>query len=146
VFGDTLYLSDPEGDDAGNYPLVAVDAATGEERWRYPVGAETREPPALAGGTVYLPAVDGRVHAVGPDGERRWVRSVGEHATALHANGSGVVAATRGSEGAPHGLTALAPDGTRRWSFAHPRRLTRAAVVDERAYVGTGGGFVVALG
>ena len=190
VFGDTLYLGATEQDADGDYPLVAVDAAAGEERWRYagpggdegpfvpagaiegdlvygteyggllfavdsttgeevwryPVGAETRDPPALAGGTVYVPAVDGRVHAVDPDGGRRWVRTVGEHVVGLRANEAGVVAVTRGPEGSPHGLTALSHGGTQRWSFAHPGDLTRAAVVGAEAYVGTDGGFVVALG
>jgi outer membrane protein assembly factor BamB len=193
VFGDTLYLSDPEQDDDGNYPLVAVDAATGEEHWRYaavggeegpfvptgavedgegdrvygteyggllfaldaatgeelwryPVDADTRESPAFVGGTVYLPVVDGRVHAVGRDGERRWVRSVAEHVAGLHANEAGVVAASRGPKGSPHGLTALTHDGTERWSFEHPGDLTRPTVLGADVYVGTGGGFVVALG
>jgi outer membrane protein assembly factor BamB len=193
VFGDTLYLSAPEQDEDGNYPLVAVDAATGEERWRYaatggnegpfvPTGAvedeeagpvygtefggllfaldagtgeerwrytvdaDTRESPVLAGETVYLPTLDGRVHAVAPDGSRRWVRSVDEHVVGLHANEAGVVAATRGPEKGPDGLAGLTHDGSERWSFAHPGDLTRATVVGSEAYVGTEGGFVVALG
>lgn len=126
--------------------LFALDAETGEEVWRYEVDADTRESPALAGEAVYLPALDGRLHAVGPDGERRWVRSVGEHAVGVHANETGVVAVSRGPEGTPHGLTAFAHGGSERWSFAHPGDLTRATVVGSDAYVGTEGGFVVGLG
>jgi outer membrane protein assembly factor BamB len=192
VFGDTLYLSDPEQDTEGDYPLVAVDAATGEERWRYasaggdegpfvPTGAvegtdgrvfgteyggllfaldaatgeelwrysvdaDTRESPLLADGTVYLAALDGRVHAVDQDGEPRWTRPVGARVLALRANEAGIVAATRGPGRGSWGLTALTHEGAERWSFTHPGRLTRAAVAGAEAYVGTGDGFVVALG
>lgn len=190
AFGDALYLGAEEQNADGDYPLVAVDAATGEELWRYaseggdegpfvptgavegervygteyggllfaldpatgeevwryPVDAETPDPPALAGGTVYLPAEDGRIHAVTPEGERRWVRSAGAHLTNLHANEAGVVVAMRGPGGRPYGLTAFDRDGAERWSFTHPGDLARAAVVGSEAYVGTGGGFVVALG
>ncbi len=109
----------------------------GEERWRHEARAGVAGRPRVV--------ADG-VHAVGPDGERRWVRSVGEHVVDLHANEAGVVAVRRGTEGQPHGLTALSHDGAERWSFAHPADLTRAAVVGHEAYVGTGSGFVVALG
>jgi len=110
---------------------------SGGKRWRY-------EARAGVGGSPR--AVEGGVRAVAPDGSRRWVRSVDEHVVGLHANEAGVVAATRGPEKGPDGLAGLTHDGSERWSFAHPGDLTRATVVGSEAYVGTEGGFVVALG
>ncbi|WP_327054066.1 outer membrane protein assembly factor BamB family protein [Halomicrococcus gelatinilyticus] len=57
-------------------PLVAVDAATGEERWRSPAAPEASPrfaPPAVADGVVYLPLEDEGLAAVDArDGHVRW--------------------------------------------------------------------------
>jgi outer membrane protein assembly factor BamB len=56
------------GDDATVYAgasgyVYALDAASGDVRWRSTAGNEVQEPPALAGGTLYLATADGRLSA-----------------------------------------------------------------------------------
>ena len=52
---------------------VALDAATGQERWRTPVGAEVLAPPAVNSDLVAIRASDNRVIALSPtDGSQRW--------------------------------------------------------------------------
>ena len=64
----------------------------------------------------------------------------------VRANEAGVVAVSSGPRGSPHGPTALTHDATERWASEPPGNLTRPTVVGGEAYVGTAGGFVVALG
>jgi outer membrane protein assembly factor BamB len=53
--------------------LHAVDAATGERRWRYATDGRIRSSPAVAGGVVYVGSMDGRLHAVDVrTGEALW--------------------------------------------------------------------------
>jgi len=44
--------------------IVAVDAATGQQRWVYPVGSRVVFPPTLYNGLCLVPARDGWIHAL----------------------------------------------------------------------------------
>ncbi|WP_462116726.1 outer membrane protein assembly factor BamB, partial [Lysobacter xanthus] len=53
--------------------VVALDAATGAEKWRAKVGNEVVAAPTITQGRVYVRSVDGRVTAFdAASGERRW--------------------------------------------------------------------------
>jgi hypothetical protein len=57
----TLYLGLGEA-------LTAVDATSGAVRWTAPLGSAPVAPPALAGGTLFVPLADGRLVALDGDG------------------------------------------------------------------------------
>ncbi len=44
--------------------LWAVDAATGEERWKQETGAARQSSPAVADGTVYVGSLDDFLYAI----------------------------------------------------------------------------------
>jgi outer membrane protein assembly factor BamB len=57
----------------GDTYLFAIDAETGEERWRYEVGDPVRMQPAIADGVAYAGDLTGQVHAVDTEtGEALW--------------------------------------------------------------------------
>jgi outer membrane protein assembly factor BamB len=66
--------------------LVAVDMATGRERWRYETGGPIgigESSPAVAGGAVYVGDLEGIVHAVNAtDGKRLWTFKTGSEVKA----------------------------------------------------------------
>ncbi|HUQ03619.1 MAG TPA: PQQ-binding-like beta-propeller repeat protein [Kofleriaceae bacterium] len=64
------------GDQGG---IVALDLATGAERWRYTTPYQVRNAPAVSGDTVVVALGNGEVHAVGlSDGVRRWVHDAAD--------------------------------------------------------------------
>jgi outer membrane protein assembly factor BamB len=64
------------GDQGG---IVALDLATGLERWRYNTPYQVRNAPAVSGDTVVVALGNGEVHAVGlNDGVRRWVHDAAD--------------------------------------------------------------------
>lgn len=125
--------------------LYGVDRADGTEHWRYATDDDTRDPPVVVDGTVYLASNNGRVHAVdGASGERQWTQMVPGHARIVAGNRQGLIVRGGQEEGEQH-LRAYAPDGTERWSFSHEGHFTGAAVDGTRAIVGTNTGYVAAL-
>ncbi len=57
--------------------VVALDAATGQEKWTAKVGNEVLSAPAIGGGMVFVHSNDGRVTAFDAGtGARRWFHSV----------------------------------------------------------------------
>lgn len=57
--------------------VVALDAATGQEKWTAKVGNEVLSAPAIGGGMVFVHSNDGRVTAFdAATGARRWFHSV----------------------------------------------------------------------
>lgn len=89
VSGGTLYVGISEVDvtatpvagqstDPGSDPgyLIALDAATGAERWRASIGSAGYQSPAVLDGVVYIGSAGGRVHAIDAgSGDERWVFS-----------------------------------------------------------------------
>lgn len=57
----TVYV----GSDDGN--LYAVDARSGEERWRFATGDEVFSSPVIVDGVVYIGSADGSLYAVESD-------------------------------------------------------------------------------
>lgn len=60
------------------YGLLALDAATGAERWFAMPSAPVAASPLYAAGTLYVPAKDGRIYALDAQtGQELWSASVG---------------------------------------------------------------------
>src|SRR5512133_1335191 len=86
VAGGTAYVTSSNG------TLVALDAATGKERWSAPIGVTPKGAcnpfvgtpigaPAVVGPTVFVPGGDAAVHAFRADsGEPIWSTSIGDAA------------------------------------------------------------------
>ncbi len=132
-------------DDLESIGVVAVDAATGEVRWRY--ASHDHE-------YVYTPAiVDGRAYIVGKDmsvvaleatsGVPLWSTSTGAPNDALASVADGVVyVATHGGS-----LQALsANDGKHLWQVEIKGKPYAPVVVDGLVLVGTSRGLLVAIG
>lgn len=76
VVDDTLYLRAEQQNENGNYPVVAVSAAEGRERWRFSVPVDEPFVPTGAvgsGDAVYITEYDGWLFRVDrADGTERW--------------------------------------------------------------------------
>ncbi|MFC4552760.1 PQQ-binding-like beta-propeller repeat protein, partial [Halorussus sp. GCM10023401] len=131
--------------------VFALDVTDGAERWTFDADGQTREPPTVADGTLYVGAYnDGRpdaVHALDAvTGEERWRVSVRGFATFLQVAGESLVVGshTRSREF----VSALdASDGSARWTFETSEQLFRPAVGrDGRVFVASDAGLVRELG
>lgn len=73
IVAGTVYVGSQKGD------LVALDLATGRERWKYSTGSQIGESsPAVSAGSVYVGSLDGNVHAVSArTGQRLWTFKTG---------------------------------------------------------------------
>lgn len=110
------------------HSLVALDVATGAQRWRYALGAsEVRSTPAVApDGSITLLAeersptggfVSAAVVRVSPTGALVWRRELGIGASAVDVGFSAPAIGTDGSVYvATDSLYALNPNGTVRWT------------------------------
>ena len=99
--GDALFGGDPG-------VLYAIDALTGDERWRYESGSDIWAAPAIANDTAYAGSADGTFTALAAaDGTERWQATVGPIVLApavvddvVDAFGSSVPWAFRAQDGA----------------------------------------------
>jgi outer membrane protein assembly factor BamB len=74
VVGGSTIGYDPRSLKAARGELVALDLATGKEKWRKEIPGGVLSSVALAGGVAVLTATDGKVRAFDlAGGERRWV-------------------------------------------------------------------------
>jgi outer membrane protein assembly factor BamB len=99
--------------------LVAVEAATGEQRWLAPVGDTSNSSPAVVDGIVYAGA-GGHLHALDArTGEERWRVPAGDgigYASPVVIAGVVYAGAGRSGAGAQGDLAALeAASGRERW-------------------------------
>ena len=76
VVGDTIFVTnwlDPVGVSADQGSVIAIDASTGSERWRFPTEHPTSATPAVAAGIVYAGDAGGNVYALDArTGEQHW--------------------------------------------------------------------------
>lgn len=76
--GDTLYAA------TGRAEALALDAGTGEVRWRSALGAPARSAPTFADGRLFINLLDGKLLALNAaTGERAWAYQAEPAATAL---------------------------------------------------------------
>jgi MYXO-CTERM domain-containing protein len=79
--GGRLFVSLVDLDDHADGGVVALDALTGDELWRYTTGFAVRSAPAVDDGVVVIAASDGTVHAVdAATGAPTWRYALGEGA------------------------------------------------------------------
>jgi outer membrane protein assembly factor BamB len=145
----TVYV----GTDAGT--LYALSAADGTIRWSASVGAPVTAPPALAGGTLYVPTASGRLVALAAGGcaavacPPLWSTPVGGGVAVQPAVAGGVVF-TGHDDGTVQAVDAAGcgdPVCAPLWSTDAGSGVTGApAVGGGRVFVGTADGLVVAYG
>jgi outer membrane protein assembly factor BamB len=155
--------------------LVALDARTGEERWRIAVPGQLDEPPAIAGERIYIGQRDGRVLAIeAASGRVLWSQAPAEplfiRATPLVSHGlvwavterslavfdaeSGELLATHGFGAGGNAVGAVALDRHVAFSTGSEQRLhasahggeTFAYPLDGIDFVATADGLAVAVG
>ncbi len=70
VDGDKVYFA------TGYGQLVALDAKTGKELWRFHMGSPARSGPAVANGRIFVSTIDNQTHAVDAStGKRIWLHT-----------------------------------------------------------------------
>jgi outer membrane protein assembly factor BamB len=76
--GTTLYAVN------GLSQLVALDTATGKEKWRYDLGVPGRSAPMIADGRVFVTTIDDRLFAfTAADGRQLWTHQAATPVTAM---------------------------------------------------------------
>ena len=128
--------------------LVAMDAASGKERWRFPVSSEST--PLVVDGTLYVGSWDGRLYALNArTGKQRWAFDAGEELNSAAAYADGVVYI--GSDGSQV-FAVDAATGAERWRAAGFSRGQREyfyatpTVAYGRVFIGNTDGMVYAFG
>jgi outer membrane protein assembly factor BamB len=121
---------------AGGSHVIALDTATGRERWRATVAHVTRYEPAIDHDAVVVSAGDRFVMLERETGAIRWETAVGEHAGAsvLTRAGSDAIALVttgRGVVAALEGRT-----GVTRWSAQVPGEIWAAPAADATSSTG----------
>ena len=108
IVGDLVFVSTDGGD------IVALDANSGDTKWKRDIGSPSDSAPAVAGDLVYLGTRDHRVLALNRvSGQPVWERDVGNIVlgSPIVSNGTLYIGSTNGE------LTALdAATGAFRWS------------------------------
>ena len=135
----TLYVvsgQDEGTTEPGTGVVLALDPATGDERWRWPLDRRLAGPPVVAGRRVYVtstPYGDTAVHALDPtDGTELWSRGTGPvlHVAPTVAGDTVFTSTGRDRLGALD-----ATDGTVIWDRDVPADDTRPVVDAARGHV-----------
>lgn len=157
VVDELVYVGVRDEDAAAGNSVLAVDLATGQERWRTSTNAQVQASPAVADGLVYTGSIRGTLYALdAATGAVVWELDVRSGPLGLAwmyqsptvADGVVYQAYSSQAEGTP--LVALdATSGNELWrtgslggSFL-PHSF--AAVGDDHVYVGAGGGTISAV-
>ncbi|HUF51594.1 MAG TPA: PQQ-binding-like beta-propeller repeat protein [Longimicrobiales bacterium] len=139
---DTLYLSLMDGS------VLALDSATGNERWRATTGGYCHSSPVLADGLIIVGSADAHVYAFAADtGAQRWRFQTQAPVYASAAVARGIVAIASG-DGSVYGLDSAS--GAQRWQFRLPPgpsafAQSPAATDGERFFIGAWDRHVYAL-
>jgi outer membrane protein assembly factor BamB len=134
--GDTVYV-------VASDEVHALDAATGETRWRAPIVRKAMAPMTIAGGMlVVLMAPDEVIAFRRSDGTPLWASSLGGTADTFAAAGGDALYVT-GSKGRVIALNLT--DGKPIWEQMLPPTISRPAVGPGRVFVGSTDNFFYAL-
>ncbi|MCJ7509598.1 MAG: PQQ-binding-like beta-propeller repeat protein [Dehalococcoidia bacterium] len=114
--------------------VYALDAATGEERWRFQTGGLMYSSPAVVGGVLYIGSNDSYVYALdAASGAEHWRFQTGSYVFSSPTVGDGVVYIGSDDE---YVYALDAATGEKRWRFKTDGEIDSApAVVDGVVYV-----------
>jgi outer membrane protein assembly factor BamB len=139
VVGDTVYLTDIL------YNVFALNAATGEQRWKKETrGWNFSSPVADRDGNILIASWDGVLYAFEPDGEIAWrYQTDGWIYSTPLVDPEGNITFGSGDDG----VYSLAPDGTFRWRFDTRGEVNASPIrgPDGTIYVGSYDGSFYAL-
>jgi outer membrane protein assembly factor BamB len=120
---------------AASDELHALDAATGNHKWRVPLGRGAMAPMAVVEKTLIVLVAPDEVWAFRvSDGERLWVRALGGRAgrVSMAVNPSGIYVAL-----VDRLARVTVADGTVRWTRELPGQLASTATARDRVFVGS---------
>lgn len=142
VIEDMLYVG--TGQDYGEGGVLALEAMTGVERWRFPTNGKVDSSPAVVDGVVFVGTSDGYVYAIdAQSGEYRWEFLAGSSVRTSPAVVDGKVF-VGDYDGDLHVLDVAS--GSELWRFVtEDRFLASPAVSDGRVYVTMYSGTVYAM-
>ncbi|MFB6112757.1 MAG: PQQ-binding-like beta-propeller repeat protein [Halodesulfurarchaeum sp.] len=120
--------------------LRALDTGDGSERWRYDLGEQLRESPAIADGSIFV-VTENRTIALAADGTERWSRKL-DFAPSPVVKGTSLYLHGLPKRDRERGLYALRTgDGTVQWSKSTGSETTvgmrTVAASEDRVYVNT---------
>ena len=150
IAGDLLVIGSGDGS------VYALDAATGNERWRLETGGRVRASPAVGGGVVFVGSADGVLYAIDLEtGDVEW-RFETEGASNISAEFGFDRKTIQASPALTAGAVLFgsrdgkfyavdAASGELRWRYDHstPWVVSSAAIWDDLAIVGTSDGLFV---
>jgi outer membrane protein assembly factor BamB len=149
---DTLYLGARSADPLGEGLLLALDAATGDERWRWAPGAQAVSAPAAADGTLYVTLDGDLLCAVDADAgdERRRLQLPMPRSVAAPAFSPDVPQRLFLPSRGPHLCAVDVPRQAIAWHHTSPDDagdwfLNTPALADGRLFAASTGGAVLAL-
>jgi len=77
---------------AGIKTVYAIDAVTGEEKWRFTTGDKVESSPAVANGIVYIGSNDKNLYAIDAvTGKEKWRFATGDWVDSSPAVANGIV-------------------------------------------------------
>ncbi len=125
-----------------------MDAASGKERWRFPVSSEST--PLVVDGTLYVGSWDGRLYALNArTGKQRWAFDAGEELNSAAAYADGVVYIGSDGSRCSRSTRRPAPERWRAAGFSRGQReyfYATPTVAYGRVFIGNTDGMVYAFG
>jgi eukaryotic-like serine/threonine-protein kinase len=120
---------------AASDELHALDAATGNRRWRVPLGRGAMAPMAMTQDMLVVLVAPDEVWAFRQsDGERLWVRALGGRSgrASMAVNASGIYVAL-----VDRIIRVMPTDGSVRWDRMLPGAMTSVSVAKDRVFAGS---------
>lgn len=126
--------------------VIGVDAATGEERSRYDLGAPVLTDFAVAGGVIYAGTEDGVLHAIeASTGAYRWKLPLTQGAAVIAAPAvAGGTVYANDADGMLHAVDIAT--GVEQWVGVVGSLRSAPAVIGGFIYIGTNNGVLIAVG
>jgi outer membrane protein assembly factor BamB/serine/threonine protein kinase len=142
--GEVVYRLGPGGrNDYGDGHVYAVDAGTGEQRWRFTTRSSVVAAPTVVDGVVYAACLSGTAYALDAGtGKRRWEFATRGYVGSPPAVADGAVYVSS-EDGHLYALDAAT--GERRWKFAAGKSMSAPTAIDGTVYVGGANGDLTAV-
>ena len=130
----------------GSLFLYALDASTGEEKWKLKTGSRVESSPAIAEGTAYIGSADGNLYAADIEtGEEKWkFKADARVDTSVDSSAAVVGDTVYFGDRLVYALDI--ETGEKKWSFETEGFVESSPVVaDGVVYIGSNDGSVYAL-